>query len=307
MATDSNEAPQCTDRCYPALTRRAILQGIGAAGLSTILTGHSALAAEAHATNRRRLKVVAKDYAFELPGSVPCGYTEITLYNEGSEEHHAMFMRLNPGTTVAEFMNAAKHEDLPALFAISSSAGGPGSIDHGKASTVIMDLTPGEYMVICIVPDAQGMAHYKMGMLAPLTVTGVAKAESTPRADLTIDLLDFSFSNLPRQIKAGKHLWKVVNTSPQLHEMILSRLARGISFNQAKAILMAPPPSAKAPVPSVPFVAVAGAAPMSPGAINWAMLDLQAGDYFAVCFVPDTKTGKPHFELGMIAPVTVGL
>ncbi len=44
---------------------------------------------------------------------------------------------------------------------------------------------------------------------------------------------------------------------------------------------------------------------MNPGQTVWAPLDLTAGDCFAICFVPDTKTGAPHFMLGMIMPFTV--
>ena len=32
---------------------------------------------------------------------------------------------------------------------------------------------------------------------------------------------------------------------------------------------------------------------------------LQPGNYVAVCFVPDAKTGKPHYMLGMISSFTV--
>ncbi len=44
---------------------------------------------------------------------------------------------------------------------------------------------------------------------------------------------------------------------------------------------------------------------MSPGETNYAVLDLAAGDYIAICFVPDAETGAPHFALGMIAGLTV--
>jgi hypothetical protein len=44
---------------------------------------------------------------------------------------------------------------------------------------------------------------------------------------------------------------------------------------------------------------------MNPGYTNWAVLDLEAGDYLAICFVPDPATGQPHFALGMVMPFTV--
>ena len=54
-----------------------------------------------------------------------------------------------------------------------------------------------------------------------------------------------------------------------------------------------------------PFTSITGIAPASPGTQGWLVLDLAAGEYAAICFVPDTETGAPHFALGMIAPFTV--
>ena len=44
---------------------------------------------------------------------------------------------------------------------------------------------------------------------------------------------------------------------------------------------------------------------MNPGITNYLEVDLTAGDYFAICFIPDFETGAPHFALGMIMPFTV--
>lgn len=287
-------------------SRRAMLMGMGAAGLVTALPARAVSAATQSAGDYPKLEMTAKDYRFELPARVSAGYTEITLTNAGSATHHAMFMRLHPGKTVDDFTKIAQHEDVGALFSISSSVGGPGSVDQGQKSTAILNLTPGQYVIICIVPGADGMPHYKMGMMAPLTVSQVTQEGSPPSASVTVDLVDFSFANLPGQVEAGRHIWKVVDTGKQLHEIILNRITPGVSFAQIEKILMtAPPDSASAHAGPPPFVGMAGIAPMNPGETNWAVLDLEPGDYFAICFIPDAKTGKPHFELGMIMPFTV--
>jgi LPXTG-motif cell wall-anchored protein len=41
------------------------------------------------------------------------------------------------------------------------------------------------------------------------------------------------------------------------------------------------------------------------GKSAWASLDLQPGDYIALCFVPDPASGKSHLELGMHTVFTV--
>ncbi len=316
MTDHKNKVQHATSYAY--LTRRTALKGLGAAGLATLFVAQGVPLARAQTDAYRKLTITAKNYRFELPPSIPGGYTEITLKNEGPQAHHAMFMRLHKGKTVADFMNATKSKGMGALFAISSSVGGPGSIDPGQESTVILNLKAGQYVVICIVPDATGMPHYKMGMLAPLTVVAASQTGSAPTAETTIDLIDFSFIGLPKEIPAEKRLWKVIDTGKQLHEMVVHRLAPGVTFEQAKAILLASPPpgsaaalakSAATPVSGKPepFTAVAGVAPMSPGEINWAVLDLKPASYFVVCFIPDTKSGAPHFALGMIMPFTVSV
>jgi uncharacterized cupredoxin-like copper-binding protein len=283
-----------------------MLMELGAAGLVAVLPAHAASSARQTAADYPRLEITARDYRFELPARVSAGYTEITLTNAGPATHHAMFMRLHPGKTVDDFMKIAQHEDVGALFSISTSAGGPGSVDQGQKSTAILNLTPGQYVVICIVPGADGMPHYKMGMLAPLTVSQATQKGKPPAASMTIDLVDFSFANLPGRVEAGRQIWKVVDTGKQLHEIILNRIAPGVSFAQIEKTLMAAPPdSASTHAGPPPFVGMAGIAPMNTGETNWAVLDLTPGDYFAICFVPDIKTGKPHFELGMIMPFTV--
>lgn len=294
------------------LTRRTALKGFGVAGLAMLFATQGVSLAKARKDQYRKLAITAVNYRFRLPASVPAGYTEVTLNNKGTEAHHAMFMRLHKGITVANFMDAAKNKDLGALFAISSSIGGPGSADGGHESSVILDLKAGHYVVICVVPDAAGMPHYKMGMLAPLTVTATSRMGKAPVADTTVDMVDFGYNGLPKTIPAGRHVWKVVDTGKQLHEMVVHRLSPGVSYEQAKAMLMASPPpgspaAAAAPAPTTPppFVDVTGVAPMSPGEANWAVFDFKPGRYFVACFIPDIHSGKPHFDLGMIMPFTV--
>ena len=287
------------------LTRRAALAGVATAGLASAWAAQGMPRTRA-AAHRRSLTISAEDYRFELPATTPGGYTEITLHNRGHEAHHAMFMRLHPGKTLAEFMAAARSGNAGALFALADSAGGPGSVDPGRSSTAVVHLAAGRYVVICMIPDAHDMPHYQMGMVAPLIVTPAAEQGSAPKAEATVDLVDFSFKGLPRQIRSGRHVWKVIDTGTELHEIVLNRLAPGHSYDEVKALLAAPPKPASATPPAPPpFTSIAGIAPMSPGEVNWAVFDLEPGDYFAICFVPDHKTGAPHFDLGMIRPLAV--
>jgi hypothetical protein len=82
----------------------------------------------------------------------------------------------------------------------------------------------------------------------------------------------------------------------------LSALA-GKTLDDVKAAIAAPPGSAPAGPP--PYVFHGGVAAIAPGTDQVFQPDLEPGDYLLVCFITDPATGKPHFALGMVTPITV--
>lgn len=302
------------------LTRRAILQRGGALGLGTLLAAGSLNLAGAHSASTSALNnypevmITATNYSFKLPKTIPGGWTRLTLRNQGTEAHHAMFLRLNEGVTADAALAAAK-QDPNTVFTKMTSVGGPASINSGQQTSVIANLEPGNYLVVCAIPGADGMPHYAMGMFAPLEVTAAAKTGAAPVADATVKLVDFGFGAMPMDVTAGPHVWEIANVGSQLHEMAICQIAPGLTFEQVQAMLAAETdpsatPAAGATTSSAetgppPIVALAGVAPISPGQTNWSVLDLAAGNYFSICFIPDAKTGAPHAALGMVMPFTV--
>jgi len=307
------------------LTRRAALCGASAVGIAAALGAHGTGWAGAQTgspvaastiEDYPEVVITASEYHLDLPASIPAGLTRLTLKNEGTVLHHAMFMRVNEGSTLAELQAALMAPDFGPIFAASTSLGGP-EVDPGLQASTIVELQPGQYMVICVIPDADGTPHYMMGMQAAVEVTAATGAEPEPAADETIELTEFTFGSLPRQVAPGRQLWAVTNAGEQPHEFLVLQLAPGVSFDDALRILdqnhaitpeagsPATPEAAAAGGPP-PFAFIGGAAPMSARQTNWAVLDLEGGEHFAVCFLPDPATGAPHFALGMIMPLTVG-
>lgn len=201
------------------------------------------------------------------------------------------------------------------MFGVATSYGGP-NVGPGVRGSVIVNLEPGPYVVICAIPDETGMPHYAMGMLAVVDVTAPAAELEAPVADATVTLVEMEFQGLPADVTAGKHIWEVTDGGEQVHEISVNQIQEGMTFEQIQEIFMAPPPAspvdtaqttpAATPVAGPPpFTSVAGTAPKSPGQTNYLVLDLVAGEYFAICFVPDIETGAPHFALGMLMPFTV--
>lgn len=304
------------------LTRRSAVQAAGAvsaAGLfasSTLLTAHAQAGEDP--LDLPDLAITAVEYAFEMPATVEAGWTHVLLDNQGMMDHHAMFLRPQEGSTIEDVQAALDSGDFGAILATAVSAGGP-NVGPMHQASVAMNLEVGQYMVVCLIPNEEGIPHYALGMHSLLEVTEGAADSTPPEADATISLFEMAFDGLPTDATAGTHVWEVVNNGTQIHEVVILQLAEGVTIDQAIEGFTAPPPppvaspvvdqtvaspAAEAPM-GAPFVAIGGIAPMSPGETNYAVLDLVAGDYVAICFVPDAETGAPHFAMGMIGGFTV--
>jgi uncharacterized cupredoxin-like copper-binding protein len=303
------------------LTRRAAIQTAGAVGAAGMLASRGLHLASAQGTATDPfefpdLTITAVEYAFEMPTTAEAGWTHVIMDNQGMMDHHAMFLRPNDGATIEDVQVALESGDLGALFAVAASAGGP-NVGPGNQASVAMNLEAGQYLVICAIPNEEGIPHFALGMQAVLDVTEGAAVATAPAADATVNLVEMTFDGLPANTTAGTHVWEVANTGTQLHEMVILQLAAGLTIDQALQLFNEPPPSASpvatpvvdqamaTPVMEPPFEAIGGVAPMTPGETNYAVLDLAAGDYIAICFVPDAETGMPHFAMGMIAGFTV--
>jgi hypothetical protein len=301
------------------VSRRTVLQAGGALALAGVVGRSSlrtALAQDATpaAGSYPTVEITAKNYAFDIPASIAGGWTQLTFHNEGPADHHAMFIKLNDGASFDDFKKVSASPDLGALFALGVSIGGAPSISEGQTASVILNLEPGSYAVICAIPDENGMPHYQMGMLNSVEVSAATTQLAQPQSDASVELTEFMFNGLPSTVTTGAHTWEVKDTGKQLHEFVVYQIvAPGMTFNDVQTILMA---SAATPTASPaaesspaaggpPFIAVGGTGPMSPGYTNFALLDLRAGEHFAICFVPDVATGAPHFALGMMMGFTV--
>jgi len=242
------------------------------------------------------LMIHAHDYSFDLPKQVAAGIVRITIDSDGKEPHHAQLARLNDGVTQEQFL-AALQAGLEAMIPLVSFTGGPAPIDAGGSQTVLMELTAGNYVVLCFVPSADGLPHLAKGMIGFFAVVAGENKTAAPIADAGVELLDFSFK-LPEAVKAGKQTWSVTNKGQQLHEVNLMKLTDGKTIDDVMAW-------AKDPTTAPPFMNVGGFQGINPGATGWMELDLAAGEYIAICHITDPATGKPHEALGMVLPFTV--
>ena len=92
----------------------------------------------------------------------------IRVRNQASQSHEVFVARLAPGKTAAELLAwIEKMEGPPPALPL----GGTTVIAKGGENLVVLDVTPGEYALLCFVPDAKdGKPHVAHGMIKQISV-----------------------------------------------------------------------------------------------------------------------------------------
>jgi hypothetical protein len=238
------------------------------------------------------VNIVATDFAFEMPDTVSSGVVLMNLVNHGRELHHVTLAKLEGDKTIENFKAVMKEPGPPPPWL--KFVGGPNPAAPGQTISGATVLTPGQYLAICFIPSPDGAPHVAKGMIRPFTVIGndSIAAVLPPAAD-TIKLVDYDFQP-SRPLTKGKHTFIVQNAGPQPHELVVVKLAPGKTIEDfgkwAEAGLKGPPPAD----------AVGGVATMDSGRTAQFTAELTPGEYGLICFVPDTRDGKPHLAHGMM-------
>ena len=112
------------------------------------------------------------DFSFAVPAEVKSGPQVWQINNKGQQWHEMGILKLAEGTTV---------DDVLAMLQSDEQSGPPpfeavafwGPISAGETGYVTWDLPPGEYTLICFLPDLTGdmNPHAAHGMVSTLTVT----------------------------------------------------------------------------------------------------------------------------------------
>jgi len=258
-------------------------QPVAAPAAALPVTGATAVA-QMEVEALPEIQIEAADFSFHMPVQLQEGWVRVKLTNSGQEPHHVQFLRLNQGATFAQFQEALKQGEGPAL-ALVQAEGGVGSVAPGMAAQAALYLPAGEYVVLCLVPSPDSVPHFARGMISSLSVT----------------MRDFGF-DLPASLPAGRLVVKVTNAGPEWHELNLLQLAPGKTMADVQAF-MSHPDEAGGPPPAIPVGGING---LGVGGAGYMLLDLQPGSYVAICNIPSAANqGKPHFALGMMKEFSV--
>jgi uncharacterized cupredoxin-like copper-binding protein len=107
------------------------------------------------------------DYAFNLSAPLTAGRHMIRVENAGAEPHEVGMVRLSAGKTIEEVRAwiQSPREALPGTV-----AGGVTSLAPGAEAYFEVDLTRGEYVLLCFVTAPDGRSHIDHGMIQPISV-----------------------------------------------------------------------------------------------------------------------------------------
>jgi hypothetical protein len=240
--------------------------------------------------------VTAGDFFYRAADTIVSGPTRVVLLNEGPEFHHVQLVRIHEGHTMAELLEAFAAGGPPPTWI--TFVGGPNTPLPGGRTETVLDLEPGDYAILCIIPSPDGIPHLMKGMSRALTVlpaTGAAGA--MPAADVRMVLDDYAY-HMDRDLTAGVRTIRVENAAVQPHEVVFAKLAPGRTAQEMVEWIHAmqgPPPGEL----------LTGTTAIGQGGVNLVTAEFTPGEYALLCFIPDAGDGQPHVVHGMVHQITV--
>lgn len=108
------------------------------------------------------------DYDFRFSDSLTAGRQTIRVRNDAAQPHEVVLARLEPGKTAGDLLAWFEHEQgTPPAVALGGTTG----LAYQKEAQFDVDLEPGEYALICFLPDAKdGKPHFVHGMVKQVKV-----------------------------------------------------------------------------------------------------------------------------------------
>jgi hypothetical protein len=239
------------------------------------------------------LKTSGDEARFTLPDSIPAGLTRIEFTTDLEEDPTAQFLRYDGERTADEVAQAGEAwggegGELPDWLHL---AGGAGTAAPGATTVVTQELAAGNYYVFDLSTET----------IAPLRVTGEGDAGELPEPSGVITMREYTFE--AKGLDEGRNRVLVENAGDEPHLVSASRLKPGATIDDVRRSV-----EEEGEEESEPPVEDEGAflTSITDGGVRQvAELELQAGRYALICFVPDRAGGPPHVARGMIGEAVV--
>jgi hypothetical protein len=242
-----------------------------------------------HASSLPTISVAMDGPPITVGGTLQSGGVQITSTVTTEPQGGPMFVRLDPGVTVARFFKllasgaAADPNNLDGIASIVMDAQAPAG-----TSTVQADLQPGQYVGF----DTAGSNPAKW----PHTTFTIAKASSPaqlPAPQAAISAIEFGFRG-PRTLSNGE-LVRFANHGFLVH-MIVAAEGKDLRGARRIAALLKAGKDGQAQQLAVGFTSFAN--PLSHGAFQQLAVNVKPGYWVLACFM-NTQDGREHTQLGM--------
>ncbi len=237
--------------------------------------------------------ITATEYDFTTSSrTISSGRVRLTLDNRGDEVHQVQLARVEPGVTADTFVETFHNDGAAAAEKMVRWQTGINGVEPGERGTVVGDLEPGQYLMVCFVPGHDGVSHIDKKMVVPVEVVPGGEPVAEPVADGEIVIRDYAI-DLPEGFD-GTGTFAVHNTGPANHELIVMRYEDGKTLADLVAWNGAGSKGA------APVTFESGVATIPSGETSWVDLDLAPGRYIALCVIAGPG-GQPHALMGMTA------
>jgi hypothetical protein len=244
------------------------------------------------------------DYSVAVPKEIEGGAVELTLNNGGNQAPHAaQLIRLSDGHTYQEASKIIDSNKPVAIPDWINAYGGVGPVQPGQTGTATVELDEGHY---ALQDDAQNGA--KNPTVAEFDVKGSNDAD-IPETDATVTAATTDSSDPAHEyewqsegLKAGDN--KITFDSEgdkALHVLVAAPIKGNATIDQVAQEL-----DSNGPPRSIDIQNATQTEVIDGGKKQVADLNLQAGRYALICFLPDRdEPDKPHFKSGLLKEDTV--
>ena len=115
------------------------------------------------------INVALTDYTWTITPAITAGRHTLKIENSATQPHELVLLRLNEGKSEEDALKWAETFAGPPPFAF---AGGISNMAPAEVAYTTIDVTGGNYVLVCFFPDAKdGRPHVMHGMVMPLTVS----------------------------------------------------------------------------------------------------------------------------------------
>lgn len=244
-----------------------------------------------------------KNFEIEAPAEVEAGAVEISLDNSGNEvPHAAAIIKVEDGRTTEEALEIIDGDEEPSeIPEWIRGYGGVGDTAPGETATATVLLDEGNYFV---QDDADNGGEGTV--LSEFTVTGDGEGE-LPETEATVTAAetgegDEKYSWETDGLVAGENEITFISEGEEaLHHIIAAPIKGDATIEDVRADL-----ESDGPPKSVDFENVLSTPVIDGERSQTLTLDLEAGRYAFICFLPDRDTPeKSHYEQGLLDEVEI--